>query len=136
MTTENEVPIKELKVIIAGGRDFNNYALLRQVIFELIYSKLYAGYGISIVSGMARGADSLAVEFATCHNIQLYQFPADWNTHGKAAGYIRNREMAQFADVLVAFWDGQSRGTRNMIDEMGKLRKRVHIIRYNMEPAP
>jgi hypothetical protein len=129
-----DLPIKELKVIVAGGRDFNNYALLRSTIFTLVHSKLYSGYGISIVSGMARGADSLAVEFATTHNVKLYQFPADWATYGKAAGPIRNREMAKFADVLLAFWDGQSAGTRNMIDEMSRLRKRVHIVRYSMEP--
>ena len=122
-------PVKELKVIVAGGRNFNDYDQLSAVIFdqaELVGEDV----GISIVSGMARGADALAHQFAMNEGVQVYEFPADWNKYGKRAGYVRNDEMAQFADALIAFWDGKSRGTKNMIETMTRLGKPVIVKRY------
>lgn len=120
--------MKELKVIVAGGRDFSDYQRLTDVLFE--YAEQYCDVAISLVSGMARGADKLAYEFAMEHNVQCHEFPADWNKYGKSAGYKRNAEMAHFADVLIAFWDGKSRGTKHMIETMQKLGKPVQIERY------
>lgn len=121
--------MKELKVIVAGGRDFSDYQRLSDVLYG--YAK-QAGddVAVSIVSGMARGADKSAYAFACVNNVNCYKFPADWNKHGKSAGFIRNAEMAQFADALIAFWDGQSRGTKHMIETMQKLGKPVQIERY------
>lgn len=119
----------ELKLIVAGGRDFNNYPLLDKTLNYLAFH-FYVNEQISIVSGTARGADSLALIFAKANDVKTYEFPANWNQHGKSAGFIRNAEMAQFADALVAFWDGQSRGTNHMIEYMQKLSKPVHIINY------
>lgn len=121
--------MKEFKLIVAGGRDFNNYEMLQREIISLA-NGTYSHCMVSIVSGMARGADKLAVNFANAHDVQLYEFPADWNANGKAAGFIRNREMAKFADGLLAFWDGASRGTKHMIETMAELNKPVHIRRY------
>jgi len=67
------------------------------------------------VSGTARGADQLGERYAKERGYFIQRFPADWNAYGKAAGYIRNRKMAEYADALIAFWDGKSRGTLNMI---------------------
>lgn len=117
------------KLIVAGGRDFNRYQSVAEEICLLAENEL-ALCAVSIVSGMARGADRMAWEFARNAGVQCYEFPANWDKHGKAAGHIRNREMAEFADGLLAFWDGQSRGTKNMIETMQRMGKPVRVIRY------
>lgn len=121
--------MNELKVIVAGGRDFNDYDRLSAVLFDYAES-VGENTGISIVSGMARGADRLAFTFARREGVKVYEFPADWNKYGKGAGHIRNRHMAEHADVLIAFHDGQSRGTANMIQTMRDMGKAVHVHSY------
>lgn len=102
------------KVIIAGTRSFTDYSLLRQYAdFKL--SRIEDS--IEIVSGHARGADAMGERYAEEHGYALKLFPADWKRYGKRAGIIRNAEMAEYADALIAFWDGKSRGTYNMIEE-------------------
>lgn len=114
-----------MKIIIAGSRDFDNYALLKSICAPCLLDNG------EIVSGGARGADMLGEKLAKELGIKLHRFPADWNTKGKAAGFIRNVEMAKFADMLIAFWDEQSRGTRHMIDQMRILNKPFWIVYYN-----
>lgn len=114
------------RVIIAGGRDFNDYDLLERKMDHLL-SKI--SNTIIIVCGKARGADTLGEQYAKARNYQVAYYPADWSI-GKAAGYIRNTEMAENADALVAFWDGKSRGTKHMIDIANKKKLKVRIIRY------
>lgn len=121
--------MKELKVIVAGGREFNDYARLSADLFDYAES-VGEDVGISIVSGMARGADKLAHTFAIREGVKVYEFPADWDKFGKRAGYVRNAAMAEFADALVAFHDGQSKGTTNMIQTMEKMGKPVTVISY------
>jgi hypothetical protein len=120
----------EFKVIVAGGRDFNNFELLRTEIWKAHKDIGQEEMSMAIVSGMARGADAMGASFAHYHGIKLYKFPADWDQHGKAAGFIRNKEMGDFADGLLAFWDGQSRGTKHMIDYMRSLDKPIVIVEY------
>ena len=121
--------MKEFKLIVAGGRDFADYDLLSKVILDLAHGE-YADYALSIVSGMARGADTLGYLFAVKHNVVTYKFPAEWDHFGKGAGMKRNCEMGLFSDGLLAFWDETSRGTAQMIQYMGKLGKPVHIVKY------
>lgn len=116
-----------MKVIIAGGRDFNNKVFFLESMKEVEWHITH------VVSGMASGADTLAVEYANENNLELAQFWAEWNFYGRSAGPIRNRQMAKFADALVAFWDGKSRGTKNMIDTMIELKKPVKVILYDKE---
>lgn len=116
-----------MKLIIAGSRNITNYSLVRQAVI----SSGWWSKDIEIVSGMAKGVDTLAVEFAKRNSLKLHQFEADWNYHGKAAGPLRNREMAEFADALIAVWDGQSKGTENMIKEMTKLSKPTYVLYAN-----
>ena len=97
-----------MKTIVAGGREFNDYEYLNRV--------LQAHDITMIVSGTARGADRLGEMWADNNNVPVKKHPADWNKHGKSAGYIRNSEMAKCSEALVAFWDGKSRGTKHMID--------------------
>jgi hypothetical protein len=79
----------------------------------------------TVISGCAQGADTHGEAWARLRDIPVCRTPADWKTHGKAAGPIRNKDMAKVGDALVAVWDGKSRGTANMIDEMNALYKRV-----------
>lgn len=116
------------KVIIAGGRDFNDYKLLEKKVTYFLGSKKFGE--TEIVSGTCKGADLLGEKLAKKNNVNIKQFPADWNTHGKKAGFIRNSEMAEYADALVAFWDGKSRGTKHMIDLATKHNLKVRIVKY------
>ena len=99
---------------------------------SIIYKNKLKTHNVIIVSGHASGADSLGEKFAADHNLQCELYPADWDKHGKAAGPIRNAEMAEVADALIAFWDGQSRGTKLMIDLARKKGLQVAIVRYDL----
>lgn len=113
-----------MKVIIAGSRDFNDYNLLSSICNIEIKNDC-----TEIVSGTARGADKLGERYAEENNIPVKPFPADWDKFGKSAGYIRNEEMAKYADILIAFWDYQSKGTKHMIDLANKYNLKVIVIR-------
>lgn len=115
-----------MKVIIAGSRDFNNYELLKDKCNY--YLQNYDD--IEIVSGLARGADSLAIKYAKEYNYPVKEFKPDWDKFGKSAGYIRNKEMAEYADALIAFWDGKSKGTKHMIDLAKSNNLKVKVILY------
>jgi hypothetical protein len=118
-----------VSVIIAGSRDFTDYTLAKEKldkIFRLFYLN---NEDVSIVSGGARGADYLGECYAKERGLKLKIFPADWDKYGKSAGYRRNSEMAQYATHLVAFWDGKSKGTHNMIDLANKNNLKVRIVR-------
>lgn len=119
-----------MKVIIAGGRDFNNEEMALAFLNQLIKEGYLIESEIEVVCGEARGADTVGKSIAQGNNLPLHSFPAHWHKHGNSAGYIRNSEMANFADVLVAFWDGQSAGTKHMIDIMTAKDKPVHIQYY------
>jgi len=118
------------RVIIAGGRDFKDYALLSNTMNHLLSN---IKDDITVVCGKARGADTLGEQYAKEHGYMVQYFPADWERYGKAAGYIRNTEMAKNADALVAFWDSHSLGTRHMIEIARKHGLNVRIKRYDNE---
>ena len=120
--------ITKYKVIIAGCRDFTDYELLREKCdYHLQNLRLE---DIVIVSGHASGADSLGERYAQERGFQLETYPADWKAHGRAAGPIRNAKMANGAHALIAFWDGKSRGTKNMIETARKYNLKVAVVRY------
>lgn len=112
-----------MKLIIAGGRDFNDYELLEEKVDLFLY-KVLDGYtlsninthNISIICGMQKGADTLGKQFGEKYNLEVIEKPADWNTHNKSAGPIRNNQMADICTHAIIFWDGSSRGSKNMID--------------------
>lgn len=116
------------KVIIAGSRSFHDYNLLKEYC-NIILSNVKEP--IEIVSGGANGADVLGEQYAREHGYKLKQFPADWSHKGKAAGYIRNQEMANYADALIAFWNGVSNGTRHMIETAKQCGLKVRIKQYS-----
>ena len=128
--------MKELRVIIAGSRDFNDYELLKKSVIEIITKKTMLPDLTRIVSGGARGADTLGERFANEMGLEISRFIPDWDGLGKRAGYVRNAEMAKFAveddndGMLIAFWDGQSRGTKHMIDLAKRYGLEVHVVNY------
>ena len=120
--------ISKYKVIVAGCRDFADYELLKEKCDFYLQNKKPE---ISvIVSGHASGADTLGERYAQERGYETEIYPADWKTNGRAAGPIRNAQMATVADALIAFWDGKSRGTKNMIDTATKRGLQVAVVRY------
>ena len=120
--------MKRKRVIIAGSRNFQDYDQLEHEVLELIHP----GFDNPIIiSGTAAGADQLGEKFAEKYNLQLVKMPAEWETYGKRAGHIRNARMADYASegdgMLIAFWDGESPGTKGMIDIARKKGLEVNI---------
>lgn len=116
-----------MKTIIAGSRTFDNGQMVIDTIrdFQNEYGKI-----TEVVSGMAKGADMMGHNFAQIWKIPCKEFPADWASYGKAAGYRRNAEMAAYADALIAFWDGKSKGTKHMIDLAKKYNLKIKIVTF------
>lgn len=119
-----------MKVIFAGGRDVPDEKA-KHLVVDAYFDSPFRRKLTEVVEGGASGIDAMARRIATNTTIKVKTFHADWKTHGKAAGPIRDKQMAEYADALIAIWDGQSRGTKNMIETMQKLGKPVYVHRYN-----
>ncbi len=113
-----------MKLIIAGSRSFTDYELLSEKAAKVNNFEEIT----EVVCGGAKGADILGKKWADENEIPVKLMPANWSKHGKAAGPIRNREMAEYADALLVFWDGESPGTKNMITTMIELQKPYHLV--------
>lgn len=113
-----------MKVIIAGSRDILS-RLTKPFVISLIDQAVEdSGWEVSeVVSGCARGVDRIGEEWAEANLIPVRRFPAQWQEFGRRAGMIRNHKMAEYADGLIAVWDGESPGTRNMVNVMAELGK-------------
>jgi hypothetical protein len=110
-----------MKVIIAGSRSIASMEVVEQAIKE-------SGFEITqVVSGLARGVDTLGLSWGKKNSIHGVGIPADWGLFGRSAGLIRNQEMADYADALIAIWDGKSRGTKDMIDRATKKGLKVYV---------
>lgn len=118
------------KVIIAGGRDFNNYELLKKKCDYYLSTAIKNGDKIIIVSGTAKGADTLGERYAKERGFGIERHPANWEQYGKKAGYLRNAEMTDVADALIAFWDEKSRGTGHMINLAKERKLLIRIVNY------
>lgn len=118
------------RLIIAGSRTITDPEILRAAL---------AAYHATpervqeVVSGGAKGADALGAAWAREHGIRLQIFVADWAAFGKSAGPRRNTAMARYATHLLALWDGQSRGTKHMIDCARSQGLRVYVYRVAFE---
>lgn len=119
-------------VIVAGGRDFNNYKLMCEKL-DFYLSDISKMYNIIIVSGTADGADRLGERYALERNYEVVKFPPNWNKYGKAAGPIRNKEMSEVASGCIVFWDKKSKGTRNMIETAREKNLEIKIVYYWFE---
>ena len=109
--------LNSYKVIVAGGRDFDNYEFLKKKLDETFESlgDLDA-HPIEIISGMADGADTLGIKYTKEHKLTMVLYPANWDKYPRMAGILRNMNMLVTATHLVAFWDGKSHGTKHMIE--------------------
>jgi predicted Rossmann fold nucleotide-binding protein DprA/Smf involved in DNA uptake len=112
-----------MKLAVIGSRNFNDYEQLKKEINKLSFSKDIN----EIISGGAKGADSLAEKYANEYRIKLTVFKPDWNI-GKHAGFLRNTQIIESSDAVIAFWDGQSKGTLDSLNKAKKLNKIVVII--------
>ena len=133
-----------MRIIIAGGRDFNDYEMLARECNHIFINLAQEGHFpinvnesrkfIEVISGTANGADKLGEKFAQDYKLIVKCFPANWNLYGKSAGYRRNEQMAIYAKedngVLIAFWNGQSKGTKHMIDLAKKHGLKVFVVNY------
>ncbi len=118
-----------VKTIIAGSRGVDRYQ-------EVSIAVAASGFEITeVVSGGARGVDKLGECWAEQHKIPIKQFLPDWNANGKAAGHIRNRQMGDYADALIAIWDGESRGTKGMIDYAKAKGLKVFVLEQTIHPS-
>lgn len=121
----------KFRVVIAGSRGFSDYAMLARTCDGLLRIRP----GFVVISGGARGADRLGERYAAERGLECVVMPADWDAHGKAAGPIRNEIMASQADALVAFWNGRSRGTRDMIRIAREYDLIVKVVTYGQSSA-
>ena len=115
------------KIIVAGSRLMFQYGLVERVL-----NKVFRNHPlekIEIVQCGAKGADALGKLYADRHKVKMTEFSANWDLHGKAAGIIRNSEMADYSDACIVFWDGISKGSKNMIETAKKKGLKV-IIHY------
>ena len=124
-----------MKLIIAGGRDMTDKRLVQREFMEFIRLNLSdrrerLGGITEIVSGGARGADRCGEWVAKFYSVPVKQFIPKWDELGKRAGFVRNAEMAEYADALLAFWDGSSKGTKHMIDIATKAGLKVKVVLY------
>jgi hypothetical protein len=124
-----------MRIIIAGSREFNNYAILKHNVIKILLEiNPVNNIEVEIISGTAKGADQLGEKFAREFNYKIKRFPANWDLYGKSAGYRRNEQMALYTKedngVLIAFLDGKSKGTKHMIDLAYKHGLRVFIIKF------
>jgi hypothetical protein len=129
-----------MKVIIAGGRNISNIGFLIEAIDQ-------SGFEITeVICGLAAGADILGKEWAENNGIPVKEFPAEWDridvpgaivkyrsgkSYNARAGHDRNAKMAEYADALIALWDGRSPGTKGMIKEADKRKLSIFIYRID-----
>ena len=121
--------MNKFRLVIAGGRDFNDARLMGMAADHLLSEKIKT-HSITIVSGMARGADRCGLDYAQKREYVVDQYPANWAVHGRSAGYKRNAEMAKNCDAVLVFWDGFSSGTKHMIDISKKAGLPLRVVRY------
>jgi len=119
------------RIIVAGSRNYKDYRRISAVLSEFIRKFSEDGIRPEFISGGCRGVDTLAERFCKLHNYPIKVFNADWVTYGKRAGYLRNKQMAEYAadgnGMLIAFWDGESKGTKMMVDLAMKNGLTVHV---------
>jgi predicted Rossmann fold nucleotide-binding protein DprA/Smf involved in DNA uptake len=114
-----------MKVAVVGSRTFTNRELLFAKLDEL--QRLHGPFSL-IVSGGAAGADSLAEDYALAHEIEVLVLEPEWKRYGRGAGRVRNEQIVKAADMVVAFWNGESRGTANTIEIARRWAKAVVVV--------
>ena len=114
----------DCRIVVGGSRSFTDYGTLEKYLDTCLQDCTE----ITILSGHCQGADLMAERYATEHGLAIEVIPANWKKYGRAAGPIRNREMVEHSDVVIAFWDGKSRGTRSLIEYARALKKELRVV--------
>lgn len=117
-----------MKLAIIGSRTATDYEVLKRAISMIYEDRDGIVQVTEVISGGARGADSLGARWAKEHEVKLTEFLPDWEKHGKRAGFIRNEDIIAAADVVLAIWDGLSKGTANSLSIAKRLKKTTLII--------
>ena len=120
-----------MRVIIAGSRSITCYEKVKKVLDSInkYFQNNITEQNISeVICGGAKGVDSLGKRWAEENKIPVKMFPANWDKYGKSAGYIRNKEMVEYADEAIIFWDSISKGTKHTIDLADKKGIPSHVI--------
>lgn len=117
---------RRMRIGIVGSRGFKDYKLLKDTLdnFKSI---------TAIISGGAKGADSLGTKYADNNGIEKIIHYPDWDEHGKSAGFVRNSDIVRDSDLVISFWDGKSKGTRDSIAKAYKTRTPIMVIHYRGE---
>lgn len=116
-----------MKLAIVGSRSFDNYERLLGVMG--IFYECHTSFH-TIVSGGAKGADKLGERWAEYWHIPIEQYLPDWNKNGKAAGFLRNQQIVDACDMVLAFWDGKSSGTKDTIERAKRAKKSTFIVYF------
>lgn len=117
---------RKFTVAVVGSRSFDDYALLSRTL-ERVKTRPFR-----IVSGGAKGADALAEDYAKIRGVEIEVIRPDWDAHGRKAGFVRNREVVGRADAMIAFWDGESAGTKMVIRLAEEAGIPVHVVRFTI----
>ena len=117
-----------MKIAIVGSRGFTDFDLLNKIVTSYCVSKNILPK--TIVSGGAKGADSLAEKFAKMYDFEMKIFYPDWEQFGRNACSTRNTEIVEYADIVFAFWNGTSPGTKDSITKAENLGKEVIITHF------
>lgn len=122
-----------MKILVCGSRTFNNYGLLEEILDDYIENEYYGDMDKNIIiSGGANGADKLAEEYADYNEITKIIHLAEWDKYGKKAGHLRNQKMIdEKPDLVIAFWDGQSKGTADTIQKAKQNKINTFIVYDN-----
>lgn len=105
-----------MKIAIVGSREFKDRALVQILVPNYLRGRFTVNAEHTLVSGGAKGVDSWAENVAKLYHANCIIFKPDWDKYGKKAGFLRNQQIVDEADQLIAFWDGQSKGTKHSID--------------------
>jgi len=116
-----------MKIGIVGSRTFNNYDLLKETLNH------YLKFKPIIVSGGSKGADKLGEKFAIENELDTIIIKPDWNKYGKSAGLIRNTDIVKSSDLIIAFWDGESKGTLDSINKSEIFKTPIIVIKFKEE---
>ncbi len=117
----------KVRVVVAGGRDYNDYKSAKSFIEENICDLLEEGNEIIFISGGCRGADALSERFALENGFEIEKYLAQWERYGRAAGPKRNKKMVDTCHRIICFWDGKSKGTKSTIFYATKSNKDLRI---------